>query len=246
MSKPHCTYSLCLLGKKKNCWSSFLRLKGYFSPFHQEHQPRRSLVIYKAFYALYYFKCSSLLLGCFKPLAILSFWLCILLISSWILYLKFLNAISTLMDPQFSVLPLTFPWLGAFPLGLHKKGSLILYVCTKPNHFLPQTAPTTSWCSGGFAHWKCPWKIIFMFRHWYTGGKKDHSVTWCIQPFQCCTQPSPTFSLPGSIRSRISWIVWRGQVGWRYRKDFVQHSGARLEETVTKKMLTLLRGNRED
>lgn len=36
--------------RKKNCWNSFLRLKGYFFLFYQEHQPRRSLVIYKVFY----------------------------------------------------------------------------------------------------------------------------------------------------------------------------------------------------
>lgn len=71
------------------------------------------------------------------------------------------------------MLPLTFLWLAAFPLGFHQKGSPIFHMCTKTSHFLPWTAPTAApWCSGGFAHWWCPGVIIFTFRYWHTRKKE--------------------------------------------------------------------------
>lgn len=46
-SKPHCTYSLCLLGNKKRIVEVAFEIKGLIFPFHQEHQPRRSLLFIK-------------------------------------------------------------------------------------------------------------------------------------------------------------------------------------------------------
>lgn len=78
------------------------------------------------------------------------------------------------MALQYSILSLTFPWLAAFPLGLHQKGSPIFHIGTKTSHLLPWTAPTTAlWCSGGFAHWWCPGIIIFTFWHHRYTRKKE-------------------------------------------------------------------------
>lgn len=77
------------------------------------------------------------------------------------------------MALQYSILSLTFPWLAAFPLGLHQKGLPIFHICTNTSHLLPRTAPTAApWRSGGFAHWWCPGIIIFTFWHRYTRKKE--------------------------------------------------------------------------
>lgn len=143
----------------------------------------------------YYFKCSHPLLGCFKQLATLSFWLCISLICSWIHIEQFLNAISTLMALQYNMLSLTFPWLDAFSFSLQQKGLPVFHICIKISRFLPQTAPTSArGCSGDFSHWKSAWKIIFTFQHWYT-GRKQRSCYFMIHfiPFNTAASSFPHF-----------------------------------------------------
>lgn len=189
-------------------------IKWLFFSFYEELQPRRSLVIYKTFSAFLLnvatFSC-VVLSNLQSTLSNCAFYL----IHFWTHIYNF-HVPSAHSQPSNTVcFPLTFPWLGAFLLGSHQKSPSIFHVCTKTNRLLPRTTPTTApWCSGGFAHWRCPWKTVFTFPHWYT-GRKEISHNYVMHSALLTLHLSLTFTFRKCNHHAASWAHVESIYDWK-------------------------------